>query len=66
MFWCLCVFQTILFLEQLLDFADTAGAMLLTQGIVNIHLLCICLVSVREFIPGRPDFQTFSFAHSRD
>ena len=32
-----CIFQTILFLEQLLDFADTAGAMLLTQGIVNFH-----------------------------
>jgi len=33
----LCIFQTILFLEQLLDFADTAGAMLLTQGTVNFH-----------------------------
>ena len=25
--------QTIIFLEQLLEFADTAGAMLLTQGV---------------------------------
>jgi hypothetical protein len=28
----LYLMQTILFLEQLLDFVDTAGAMLLTQG----------------------------------
>jgi len=40
--------QTILFLEQLLDFADTAGAMLLTQGII-LSYLSITLTHVGHF-----------------
>jgi len=50
------MFQTILFLEQLLDFADTAGAMLLTQGIVTSNEVSQ-LIGPRRYKNRFSDFQ---------